>query len=365
MELKHIISKDEEKKSVTLLLYGAIGGELNGHYFAQEINYLSEYYDEIVIRINSEGGSVIEGLSIFNAVMLSKAKTVCHIEGVAASMAGVIPMAADKVIMNDFARIMLHNPFVPGRAKLSKKEEAAVANFKQVLTDLVSKRYKGNTSDMLDAETWFDAKDAMKEGLIDEIVNTGQYEKVNNELSLIAATAITSDLFSEYLSINNRKEMKEIASLFGLEATAKEIDIVNEIKALQLKAEALKQKETELNELANTLRAELKEQRKKEVEDLADKAISAGYFDKDKRSEIIALGEQSFDAFKKMIDSLKPVAASLSAVIASAQPTASGAEEKKDFVWYSKHEPETLAEMKTLEPERYKKLEKEYAEKYL
>jgi ATP-dependent Clp protease, protease subunit len=101
MELKHVTSLDELKKTATLLLYGEIGDKVDGDYFAQEINFLSKQYDEIVIRINSGGGSVLQGLSIFNAMLNSPAFIVVNIDGIAASMAGVIAMAGNIVRMND------------------------------------------------------------------------------------------------------------------------------------------------------------------------------------------------------------------------------------------------------------------------
>lgn len=371
MELKHIISKDEERKSVTLLLYGYIGGssedKIDGDYFAKEIDYLGKEYDEIIIRINSGGGEVLQGLSIFNAIMQSPAYTVCQVDGVAASMAGVILFAANKITMNDFGRIMLHNPYYPGmdEAKLSKKELKALENLSGMLVSLVKKRCKDqDVETMLSEETWLTAKDARKIGIVDEIIDTGKFNEVENALSGIAAV---SDInYANFLfTQKDENNMKVIAGLFGLEATATESDIVNEVKALQLENTALKNKQKELQTLADGFKAQIAEARKKEIETLADGAITAGYFDKDQRDNLIALGEANFDTFKGMIDKLKPATASLTEVMnAAVVSDDTQGKEVKDYLWFSKNDPEALVEMKTLEPDRYKKLEAEYEKKY-
>lgn len=363
MELKHIIATDEAAKSVTLLLYGRIGDKVDGDYFAREIEYLGKEYDEIIIRINSEGGNVLQGLSIFNAIMQSPAYTIAQVDGVAASMAGVIPFAANSIRMNDFARIMLHNPYYPGKesAKLTKKEQKALENLGGVLNSLVAKRCKDtDIEQMLSEETWLTAKEAKEIGIVDEIINTGQYDEVESALSGIAA--LSDNNYNQFL-IQNDNDMKVIASLFNLAATATEEEITAQVKALQLENTSLKAKQEELTKLANDLKAEQEAARKVEIEAAADKAIAAGYFKKEERENLISLGTASFDTFKNMLDKLQPVQASLTATIEAAAGAA-GQTEKKDLLWYSRNDPQALAEMRVNQPDQYKKLEEEYEKLY-
>lgn len=364
MELKHIFAKDQANKTVTLLLYGGIGEKIDGDYFAREIDYLSNEYDEITIRINSPGGNVIQGLSIFNAMLQSKAFIIAQIDGIAASMAGVIPMAADRVVMNDFARIMIHNPFYPGRNNLSNKDKKTLETFTNMLTDLLSRRGvdKEKISDYMEKETWFTADEAKELGLIDEVISTGKAKKVENFLSGIAAEAITPDHFTEYLSIKQQQanEMEAIAKLFGLSATASEAEVTTEIKALQLENDSLKAKVTELDKLSNDLKAEKEAAQKKEVEALADMAIKNGYFAAEQRDTLIKMGENSFDTFKGMIDGLKKPVGSLSAAMQASAGASAQGEEKKDFEWYRRNDPQALSAMQASEPERFNKLYSEW-----
>ena len=74
-----------------MFLFGAIGSEINGNAFAEQIKYLEEIgVEELTIRINSPGGSVFEGMSIVSAIRASKMDITLINEGVAASMAGII-----------------------------------------------------------------------------------------------------------------------------------------------------------------------------------------------------------------------------------------------------------------------------------
>lgn len=358
MHLKHVIAQDNEKKTVTMLLYGAIGNKIDGDYFAREIDYLSREYDEITIRINSEGGNVLQGLSIFNAMLNSKAYIIASIDGVAASMAGVIPMAADEIHMNDFARIMVHNPYFSGRANLTNKEKKTIENLGGILNSILSRRgvENGKMAEFMAKETWFTAQEALDLKLIDKIVDTGKKLKVENELQSVAAQSFTPELFNNYLQIQPQK-MKVLAALFGMAETATETEIVNEIKALQLENTALKAQKTQFEKLSNELKAQIAADRKKEVEAMVDGAIAAGHFSAEQRDSIVTMGINSFDAFKPMIESLKkPAAQSLTAALGGASASAAAVEEKHDFEWYRRNDPAALANMKLAEPERFKKL---------
>ena len=78
---------------------------------------------QINLFINSMGGSVSEGVAIFNQLKRHKDKVTAYIDGFACSIASVIPMAASKVVMSETAMLMIHNPwtFAMGNAKDLRK----------------------------------------------------------------------------------------------------------------------------------------------------------------------------------------------------------------------------------------------------
>src|SRR3972149_5396231 len=83
------------KEEADIYLFDEIGnGGINGQDFANEIQMLNDFGVTLInVHINSPGGGIIEGYSIFAAIINSKAEVHTHIVGVAASMAGIIAMA--------------------------------------------------------------------------------------------------------------------------------------------------------------------------------------------------------------------------------------------------------------------------------
>ncbi len=92
-----------------ILLFGIIGDEWDGLDAKTIFGLIAGGDDDLTVRINSPGGYVMEGLAIFNALIGAKAagrKVTIHIDGLAASMASVVAMAGDEIIMADNALMM-------------------------------------------------------------------------------------------------------------------------------------------------------------------------------------------------------------------------------------------------------------------
>lgn len=132
--------------------------------------------DELVVRVNSPGGSFFEGNAIYNYLRSLKAKIVVRVEGMAASSASLIAMAGDRIEMPENAMMFIHNPWstVAGDANvmrkmaedLDKMRDSAVATYLRRAGD---KMNKDDLIEMLDAETWLGAEDAVKLGLADVV----------------------------------------------------------------------------------------------------------------------------------------------------------------------------------------------------
>jgi len=138
---------------------------------------LAELGDQetIVCRLNSPGGSVQEGLAIFNALRASGKTIEMHIDAMAASVASVIAMAGDTIIMADNASIMVHDPFVMAFGGSSEELRALadeIDRMKSVILDIYSKRTglgRPELEAMMAAETYLSAKDAVAKGFADKI----------------------------------------------------------------------------------------------------------------------------------------------------------------------------------------------------
>ncbi|HEY3391023.1 MAG TPA: ATP-dependent Clp protease proteolytic subunit, partial [Prolixibacteraceae bacterium] len=64
--------------------------------------------DEVIVHVNCPGGNYFEGLTIFNSLNACQRRVIVKVEGIAASMASIIILAADEIIISPFARIMTH-----------------------------------------------------------------------------------------------------------------------------------------------------------------------------------------------------------------------------------------------------------------
>ena len=159
-----------------LLIMSFIGGEdfnsLNFNQTLQEAEKAGA--TNFLVKINSGGGDVFEGLAIYNALAARNTEVV--IEGLAASMASVIAMAGKKIRMNDNAIIMIHNPwqFAGGDAAYFEKVQKNL----EMLKDSIGKAYartglaKEDLSKMMDEETWMNANEALNKKFVDEVIVT-------------------------------------------------------------------------------------------------------------------------------------------------------------------------------------------------
>lgn len=128
-----------------------------------------EGLDTLNIYINSPGGSVFSGLAIYNMLKRNNAKKIVHIDGVAASIASVIALAGDEVLMPSNAFMMIHKPWTMafGNADDFRK----VADDLDVIEKGLLGVYEDNIVDgvdfeevkeMVNNETWLDAEEAIK-----------------------------------------------------------------------------------------------------------------------------------------------------------------------------------------------------------
>lgn len=92
-------------------IYEEIGGfGITAKKFAEDLKALGDV-SHIDLRIHSPGGDVFEGIAIYNLLRNHPAEITVYIDGVAASMASVVAMAGDRVVMPENAMMMIHKPW--------------------------------------------------------------------------------------------------------------------------------------------------------------------------------------------------------------------------------------------------------------
>jgi HK97 family phage major capsid protein/ATP-dependent Clp endopeptidase proteolytic subunit ClpP len=163
-------------KKAEILLYEQIGvgfwdEGIGAKQFATDLKALGDL-DELDIRINSPGGSVFEGLTIYNLLVQHKAKKTVYIDGLAASIASVIAMAG-RIVMPENATMMIHDPWsgAGGTAEQLRKEADVLDKIKVGIVSAYRNK-TGKTDDeigaLMAAETWMNADEALDMGFCDE-----------------------------------------------------------------------------------------------------------------------------------------------------------------------------------------------------
>ena len=159
--------------SAEISIYEEIGmGGVTPASFISQLTALGKI--PITVRINSLGGSVFDGLAIYNLLRDHVGGVTIKIDGVAASMASVVAMAGTRVIMSESALMMIHNPNseVAGEASDLRNMAQVLDQVKNSLVAAYHRKTKmapNKIAMMMDAETWMSAPEALALGFIDAV----------------------------------------------------------------------------------------------------------------------------------------------------------------------------------------------------
>jgi len=140
--------------------------------------------DQLTVRINSPGGSVFGGIAIYNALRTHPASVTVLVDSIAASIASVIAQAGDTRKMVQHSQMMIHE--AQGIAIGAGSEIREYAQLLDKQTDLIASIFADRSGKsvgvfraLMEAETWFDATEAVAEGLADEVLVPERAEPEN------------------------------------------------------------------------------------------------------------------------------------------------------------------------------------------
>ena len=189
------VAEGEAPKPAEVLIYGNIGDRWNedGVMASELVRDLSALQaDTINLRINSYGGSVPDGLAIYNALRRHKATVNVFVDGVAISCASYIAMAGDTITMANNAQMMIHGPWTIAAGNASElREQADILDryakaMASAYADKSGKTYEDALALLTDGKDhWFLADEAKAEGFADE---------VGEEVAVAASLASSFDL---------------------------------------------------------------------------------------------------------------------------------------------------------------------------
>jgi ATP-dependent Clp endopeptidase proteolytic subunit ClpP len=149
--------------------YGGSG--LSAKQFSDVLNEIGN--GPLLVEINSPGGNVWDGLSIYNQLRGRKAPVTTRVVGIAASIASIIALAGDRVEMADAALMMIHDPsgMASGTSEDMRKMADALDQHAEVLVGVYHKKTGRSAESIraaMKAETWFTTAEALAFGLVDK-----------------------------------------------------------------------------------------------------------------------------------------------------------------------------------------------------
>jgi len=194
--------KNQTSDEADLYLYLEIASWGGGYYahsaksFKSEMDALGDL-KTLNVYINSPGGDVFEGVAIYNMLKRHRAHVNVHVDGLAASIASVIAMAGDSIIMPSNAMMMIHNAWMWTAGNAKDLREAA--GMLDKVDTSIRQSYLVKTGDklseddlitLMEAETWLTAQEAYDYGLCDVV---GEAKQI--------AACVSEDLFAKYRNV--------------------------------------------------------------------------------------------------------------------------------------------------------------------
>jgi ATP-dependent Clp endopeptidase proteolytic subunit ClpP len=168
--------KAKGNDAIEILIYDEIGGwGVTAKDFAIQLNNFKDVKN-ITLRLNTPGGSVMDGNAIFNSLKRHKARVNVEIDGMALSMGSVIAMAGDTISMAQNAMFMIHNPWgmaIGDSEELRKTADVMDKMKGTIITPYVNKTGMSaeSVSNLMDAETWMNADEALEAGFVDSVTD--------------------------------------------------------------------------------------------------------------------------------------------------------------------------------------------------
>lgn len=173
---------------------------------------LREATGDIVLRLNSPGGDVFDGIAIYNAAVAHPGKVRVEVVGLAASAASLIAMAGDEIAIAENAFFMIHRAW--GGTVGNEADHAAAAEILRGVDRAMLATYAARTGqsaaavrELMNAETWFAGEAAVDAGFADEMI-PGADVRARFDLSVFAKAP--AELAAPERGINSIRDLEAV-----------------------------------------------------------------------------------------------------------------------------------------------------------
>lgn len=177
----------------TLRIYGPVdswGGlwGVSAQDITDVLDKLSADVTQVIVRVNSPGGEVFEGLAILNALRAHKASMTAVVDGLAASAASIITSGLDECVMSPGAMVMIHSPWtfsIGSSADLRKDADVLDSIERSIVSVYRDKAGEKDWAAILAAETWLADSEAVDFGLADRVAVIADQGATANAESIV------------------------------------------------------------------------------------------------------------------------------------------------------------------------------------
>lgn len=186
---------DEDKGISELTIYGDIGESWfwDSTSAVDVDNALKQAgTNDLVVRLNSPGGSAFDGIAIYNRLKNHPGKVTIHVDGWACSAASVIAMAGDEVIMGTGSMMMIHEAsnIVWGTKNDMRQVADMLEELEEGIIDVYMTKAKVSREEIhnkVNAETWFSASKALEIGFATSTSSSVEDKDESEELTQMRA----------------------------------------------------------------------------------------------------------------------------------------------------------------------------------
>lgn len=223
--------KNSTETSADLFFYGDIVSSWYGawddtdQYPERVRDFLKEHENkDLNIYINSGGGSVFAGMAIYNMLKRHNGQKTVHIDGLAGSIASVIAMAGDRIVVPKNSFLMIHKPLVGvlGNANTLREQADLLDNIEQAIINVYEdKLAKGvnieTIKDMVNAETWLNGEEALQYFNLELIEENKAIAKVDSDYIINNCKNIPKNLNNDVIEEIKNEEQPIILTDYNLD----------------------------------------------------------------------------------------------------------------------------------------------------
>lgn len=301
------------EQTACLLLYGEISdeggeGKIASRDIVNELMYLDGAYENLNIRINSIGGDVYPGIAIFNAIRQCKSNVTIYIDGIAASIAGVIALCGRRVEMSRYARMMLHN--VSGGCYGNKKDLqdmiSTIESLEDTIAEIISERCgkdkeKVKSTYFDGTDHWLKADEALGLGLINAIY----------DVEAVPAESTTDDIyriFTNRLELEQQPQNPDKMKLEDFKKIPRFANCADEAAVMAMLGETAGKadKADDLEKENGELKEQLQQQEEERIENAVSDAVTDGRIGADQKDTYKNILKANFTDGMSALKALKP-----------------------------------------------------------